>query len=58
MRHTQCEGLIDSVLAETIPMHGRMIHGRRKGGDLYQEPQEYDVHHRVGHNVHFMIDRI
>lgn len=47
MRYTQCEGLIDAVLAETIPMHGRMIHGRRKGGELYEESQEYDVHHRV-----------
>lgn len=56
MSHTQCEGLIDSVLAETIPMHGRMIHGRRKGGDLYQESQEYDVHHRVWRNVHPMIN--
>ncbi len=56
MRHTQCEGLIDSVLAETIPMHGRMIHGRRKGGDQYQESQEYDVHHRVGRKVHPMIN--
>ncbi|MCJ1258998.1 kynurenine 3-monooxygenase, mitochondrial precursor [Lignoscripta atroalba] len=46
MRHTQSEGLIESVLEETIPMHGRMIHGRRKTGELYQESQEYDVHGR------------
>ncbi len=47
MKHTQCSGLIDAVLGETIPMHGRMIHGRDKAGHLYQASQEYDVHGRV-----------
>ena len=51
MRHTQCEGLIEAVLGETIPMHGRMIHGRRQSGELYQESQEYDVHGRVRTSV-------
>ena len=28
-------------------MHARMIHGRRKDGELYQESQEYDANGRV-----------
>ena len=47
MRHSQCEGLVEEVLKETIPMHARMIHGRRKGGELYHESQEYDANGRV-----------
>lgn len=39
--------LLDHVLAATIPMRGRMIHGRTTGGDLYEEAQDYDVHGRV-----------
>ena len=39
--------LIEAVLGETIPMHGRMIHGRNKLGDLQQASQAYDVHGRV-----------
>ncbi|MCJ1484767.1 kynurenine 3-monooxygenase, mitochondrial precursor [Schaereria dolodes] len=46
MKLSRCEDLIESVLRETIPMHGRMIHGRRKTGELYQESQGYDVHGR------------
>ena len=47
MRQSQCHGLLDSVLKETIPMHARMIHGRRKGGEVYQESQKYDANGRV-----------
>ena len=47
MRQSQCEGLLDSVLKETIPMYARMIHGRRKGGEVYQESQKYDANGRV-----------
>ena len=47
MRHSQCEGLVEEILKETIPMHARMIHGRRKGGDIYHESQEYDANGRV-----------
>ncbi|OCL13724.1 kynurenine 3-monooxygenase [Glonium stellatum] len=45
MRKADCPRLLDSVLNETIPMHGRMIHGE-KHGNLFQEPQLYDVHGR------------
>jgi kynurenine 3-monooxygenase len=47
--------LIDGVMAETIPMRGRMIHGERAFNyrknsikpKLYEEPQDYDIHGRV-----------
>ncbi|ROW14168.1 hypothetical protein VPNG_04293 [Cytospora leucostoma] len=39
--------LLDHVLAATIPMRGRMIHGRKAGGDLYEEAQDYDIHGRT-----------
>lgn len=38
--------LLDHVLAATIPMRGRMIHGK-KAGELYEEAQDYDVHGRT-----------
>lgn len=43
--------LLDHVLAATIPMRGRMIHGRKANGDLYEEAQDYDVHGRVSANL-------
>jgi hypothetical protein len=46
MRNAGVAGLIDAVLADTIPMHGRMIHGR-KNGHLFGESQQYDIHGRV-----------
>lgn len=39
--------LLDPILAATIPMRGRMIHGANPGGDLYEAPQDYDVHGRT-----------
>ena len=47
MKHAHCGSLLEDVLAETIPMYGRMIHGRGTTGGLYEEPQEYDAHGRV-----------
>ncbi|KAI4276881.1 MAG: hypothetical protein LQ337_002179 [Flavoplaca oasis] len=46
MRHAKCEGLLEAVLEKSIPMHGRMIHGRSKDGELYEEPQLYDARGR------------
>jgi kynurenine 3-monooxygenase len=45
IRNSQRPGLLDSILEETIPMHGRMIHGR-KNGSLIEESQQYDIHGR------------
>lgn len=47
MRHARCEGLLDAVIDESIPMHGRMIHGQSRDGKLYEEPQVYDAQGRV-----------
>ena len=46
MRHAGQDDLVESVLAETIPMYGRMIHGE-KNGKLVEKVQAYDVHGRV-----------
>ena len=46
MRRANRPRLLDAVLEESIPMHGRMIHGARNG-ELYEESQAYDVHGRV-----------
>lgn len=51
MRNAKVDGLLEQVIGETIPMHARMIHGRREGGELYQESQAYDANGRVGHAV-------
>lgn len=47
MRHAGQPGLLDHVMAATIPMRGRMIHGRGPTGSLYEAAQDYDVHGRV-----------
>ena len=47
MRQSGCEGLLEGILAETIPMHARMIHGRRQNGEIYEESQAYDANGRV-----------
>jgi kynurenine 3-monooxygenase len=46
MRNAHCTDLVDAVLAHTIPMHGRMIHGQ-KSGKLFEQAQAYDVQGRV-----------
>lgn len=47
MRSAKTDGLLDDVLKETIPMHGRMIHGKGKDDQLTQESQAYDIRGRV-----------
>ncbi|GKZ17593.1 kynurenine 3-monooxygenase, mitochondrial precursor [Aspergillus brasiliensis] len=46
MRQANREELINRVLADAIPMHGRMIHGR-SDGKLWEAAQTYDVHGRA-----------
>ena len=50
LRHAHYDGLLHDVLKNTIPMHSRMIHGRRKNGKLFQESQAYDAYGRVRHS--------
>lgn len=47
MRHADQQDLLDHVSSATIPMRGRMIHGRRPSGELFEESQDYDIHGRV-----------
>lgn len=40
-------GFVEEVMKQTIPMRGRMIHGRGHNGKLWEGSQAYDVHGRV-----------
>jgi kynurenine 3-monooxygenase len=57
MRQSGVDGLVDDILKETIPMHARMIHGRNKLGELYEDSQAYDVHGRVIRRLHYWRSR-
>lgn len=46
MKQSNRQILIEKVFNGTIPMHGRMIHGRDHG-KLWEAAQAYDVHGRV-----------
>ena len=50
MKLANCSGFVEKVMKQTIPMHGRMIHGRGGNGTLWEESQAYDVHGRVSSN--------
>ena len=39
--------LLGKIKSETLPMRGRMIHGKSATGEFYQQPQDYDIHGRV-----------
>jgi kynurenine 3-monooxygenase len=47
MRGANRPGLIESVMADTIPMRGRMIHGKTVSNEIYEEAQDYDIYGRV-----------
>lgn len=47
MRHSGRSDLLDRVINETIPMKGRMVHGRSVSGELTEQSQDYDAHGRV-----------
>ena len=47
MRSAGRPDLLQHVMAATIPMRGRMIHGVGSSGDLYEQSQDYDTHGRV-----------
>ncbi|KAL2013262.1 hypothetical protein VTN00DRAFT_787 [Thermoascus crustaceus] len=46
MGQTNRPGLVEKVVEQAIPMHGRMIHGRERG-KLWEAAQAYDVHGRA-----------
>lgn len=47
MRHTAHPTLVEEVMSGTMPMRGRMVHGRTTMGDLYEHAQDYDANGRV-----------
>jgi len=47
LRHSGSPDLVNVILAETIPMYGRMIHGQDPDGALTESSQQYDVHGRA-----------
>ncbi|KAI8724742.1 Kynurenine 3-monooxygenase [Fusarium sp. LHS14.1] len=51
MRHAGQPDLLDHVMATTIPMRGRMIHGRGPTGALFEQSQDYDVKGRAIHAI-------
>jgi kynurenine 3-monooxygenase len=51
LRSTGNTELVEAVLSQTIPMHGRMIHTRSPTGALSQQSQLYDVHGRYQRSV-------
>ncbi|KAL2060729.1 hypothetical protein VTL71DRAFT_9370 [Oculimacula yallundae] len=44
MRHSDRPGLLEKVLSETVPMRGRMIHGKSSSGEFTEQSQDYDIH--------------
>ncbi|KIW50879.1 hypothetical protein PV05_09659 [Exophiala xenobiotica] len=51
LRSAEVPELLQAVLAQTIPMHGRMIHTRSPTGALSEQSQLYDVHGRFQRSV-------
>lgn len=39
--------LLETIISETLPMRGRMIHGKSASGEFYEQSQDYDIHGRV-----------
>ena len=47
MRGSGHASLVQTVMAGTIPMRGRMIHGQSPLGEVYEHAQDYDAKGRV-----------
>ncbi|KAG5935272.1 Kynurenine 3-monooxygenase [Claviceps monticola] len=47
MRQAGHSNLLAKLMAKTIPMRGRMIHGKSREGELYEHSQDYDVKGRA-----------
>ncbi|KFX94915.1 hypothetical protein O988_06083 [Pseudogymnoascus sp. VKM F-3808] len=47
LRASGRHGLLERIMADTIPMRGRMIHGQKASGAFYEEAQDYDIHGRT-----------
>lgn len=51
IRHSGHRNLIDKIYDTVVPMRGRMIHGKDKAGELYEQSQDYDINGRVSVSV-------
>jgi kynurenine 3-monooxygenase len=51
LRSSGDESLLDEILKETLPMHGRMVHVRNAAGKIVEDSQLYDVHGRFQRSV-------
>ncbi|KAL5353098.1 kynurenine 3-monooxygenase, mitochondrial precursor [Pseudogymnoascus australis] len=47
LRASGRHALLERIMAATIPMRGRMIHGKKASGSLYEDSQDYDIHGRT-----------
>ncbi|PFH56967.1 hypothetical protein XA68_15687 [Ophiocordyceps unilateralis] len=43
--------LLSEIMDDTVPIIGRMVHGRNSDGSLYEHAQKYDVKGRATHAV-------
>ncbi len=51
IRHAGMPELLQGILGACVPMRGRMIHGKKPSGALYEVPQDFDVHGRVSRRL-------
>src|SRR5271168_1200471 len=51
LRNADSQKLLSTILDETIPMYGRMVHTRSPTGALTSNSQAYDVHGRFQRSV-------
>ncbi|KAN0092314.1 FAD/NAD(P)-binding domain containing protein [Hyaloscypha variabilis] len=47
LRNFSQPALLEKIFAETIPLAGRMIHGKNSAGQLTEQSQAYDIHGRT-----------
>ena len=47
MKASNVAGLAEKITDQTIPMRGRMIHGRDITGELYEQSQQYDIENKA-----------
>ena len=46
LRHSRCKNLAERILSKTVPVYGRMVHGKAKAV-LTSRRIPYDVHGQV-----------
>ncbi|KAJ3482867.1 hypothetical protein NLG97_g7453 [Lecanicillium saksenae] len=46
IRHAGLPAMMQGILGACVPMRGRMIHGKKSSGALYEVAQDYDLHGR------------